>query len=326
MLGHVAVLVASLAAVGLVIARPPDRDPRVADSRSSVLRHPYPGTHAVPLQDRRWGRRPMRSRAHRPDDARSRRPLRQRPPAQGRGPRATDGRVRPGVLLGRREAVLGDARRVLDRRRLRRRLHAEPDVRGGVLGAHRSRRGRARRVSTRAVVSYEQLLKVFWEDHDPSQGMRQGNDVGTQYRSAIYFADDEQRAAAEATRSAYRRRAATRPATARSPPRSPPSATSTTPSRTTSSTWPRTPAATARSTPPASAAGSRFRPRVTANGFTERPRTSPASIVDKAKDVADDVDEKAGDLVDKVGEKIPDSVKDTAGDIKEKAERPRSTR
>ena len=54
-----------------------------------------------------------------------------------------------------------------------------------------------------AVVSYEQLLKAFWEDHDPSQGMRQGNDVGTQYRSAIYTADDEQRAAAEATKTSY---------------------------------------------------------------------------------------------------------------------------
>ncbi len=54
-----------------------------------------------------------------------------------------------------------------------------------------------------AVVSYEQLLKAFWEDHDPSQGMRQGNDVGTQYRSAIYYADAEQRAAAEATRDSY---------------------------------------------------------------------------------------------------------------------------
>jgi peptide-methionine (S)-S-oxide reductase len=53
------------------------------------------------------------------------------------------------------------------------------------------------------VVSYEDLLKVFWESHDPTQGMRQGNDVGTQYRSAIYTADDAQRAAAEASRDAY---------------------------------------------------------------------------------------------------------------------------
>ena len=48
-----------------------------------------------------------------------------------------------------------------------------------------------------AVISYEQLLKTFWESHDPTQGMRQGNDVGTQYRSGIYVYDDEQRAAAE---------------------------------------------------------------------------------------------------------------------------------
>jgi peptide-methionine (S)-S-oxide reductase len=53
------------------------------------------------------------------------------------------------------------------------------------------------------VVSYEALLKVFWESHDPTQGMRQGNDVGTQYRSAIYWYDDEQRAAAEASRGRF---------------------------------------------------------------------------------------------------------------------------
>ncbi|HET6500538.1 MAG TPA: peptide-methionine (S)-S-oxide reductase MsrA [Amycolatopsis sp.] len=54
-----------------------------------------------------------------------------------------------------------------------------------------------------AQVSYETLLKVFWEGHDPTQGMRQGNDLGTQYRSAIYYADDRQRDEAEASRDAF---------------------------------------------------------------------------------------------------------------------------
>ena len=54
-----------------------------------------------------------------------------------------------------------------------------------------------------AKVSYENLLKVFWENHDPTQGMRQGNDAGTQYRSGIYAFDAEQKAAAEASRAAY---------------------------------------------------------------------------------------------------------------------------
>ena len=52
-------------------------------------------------------------------------------------------------------------------------------------------------------VSYEDLLRVFWENHDPTQGMRQGNDVGTQYRSVIYCYGDAQRRAAEASRLAY---------------------------------------------------------------------------------------------------------------------------
>jgi peptide-methionine (S)-S-oxide reductase len=54
-------------------------------------------------------------------------------------------------------------------------------------------------------VSYEALLKVFWESHDPTQGMRQGNDVGTQYRSAIYTSSAAQQAAAEASRERYQR-------------------------------------------------------------------------------------------------------------------------
>ena len=53
------------------------------------------------------------------------------------------------------------------------------------------------------VVSYASLLRVFWENHDPTQGMRQGNDVGTQYRSGIYVANDAQRAAAESSRDMY---------------------------------------------------------------------------------------------------------------------------
>lgn len=54
-----------------------------------------------------------------------------------------------------------------------------------------------------ARVPYEELLRVFWESHDPTQGMRQGHDVGTQYRSGIYCYSDAQRAAAEASRAAY---------------------------------------------------------------------------------------------------------------------------
>ncbi|WP_197093484.1 peptide-methionine (S)-S-oxide reductase MsrA [Nonomuraea sp. SBT364] len=56
-----------------------------------------------------------------------------------------------------------------------------------------------------ARISYEELLKVFWEAHDPTQGMRQGNDVGTQYRSAIYYHSPEQQKAAETSRDAYQK-------------------------------------------------------------------------------------------------------------------------
>ena len=55
-------------------------------------------------------------------------------------------------------------------------------------------------------IAYEQLLKIFWESHDPTQGMRQGNDVGTQYRSGIYVYDDEQKQQACASRDAFQER------------------------------------------------------------------------------------------------------------------------
>jgi len=54
-----------------------------------------------------------------------------------------------------------------------------------------------------AIISFDALLKIFWESHDPTQGMRQGNDVGTQYRSGIYLYDDDQHRAAEASRDFY---------------------------------------------------------------------------------------------------------------------------
>ncbi len=54
-------------------------------------------------------------------------------------------------------------------------------------------------------VTYDDLLKMFWESHDPTQGMRQGNDVGTQYRSGIYYYGETQRAAAERSRDEYQR-------------------------------------------------------------------------------------------------------------------------
>ena len=56
------------------------------------------------------------------------------------------------------------------------------------------------------VIQYEDLLRIFWESHDPTQGMRQGNDAGTQYRSAIYTFGEQQRRAAEASLAAYQRR------------------------------------------------------------------------------------------------------------------------
>jgi peptide-methionine (S)-S-oxide reductase len=120
-----------------------------------------------------------------------------------------------------------------------------------------------------SATSFEELLRVFWEGHDPTQGMRQGNDVGTQYRSAILWLDDSQRVQAEASRQVYQRVLAETGTLAEGerPPasvaaghgeinwrRPTPHTRSTTPRTTTSSTSPRIPAATAGWAAPASAA------------------------------------------------------------------------
>ena len=88
-----------------------------------------------------------------------------------------------------------------------------------------------------AKVSYAALLKVFWESHDPTQGMRQGNDAGTQYRSVIFYHSEEQRAAAEESRAVYREEAGRGRLRRRSPRRSSRPASSTSPRTTTSSTF-----------------------------------------------------------------------------------------
>ena len=96
-----------------------------------------------------------------------------------------------------------------------------------------------------AQIDYTELLRIFWEGHDPTQGMGQGNDRGTQYRSGIYHASAGQRETAEASRDAYQGAPRGEAGTARSRRRSSSSAPSTTPRSTISSTWTRTPAATA---------------------------------------------------------------------------------
>ena len=96
------------------------------------------------------------------------------------------------------------------------------------------------------VLPFEQLLKTFWEGHDPTQGMRQGNDMGTQYRSALYWTTDAQREIALRSRDAYQAALSER-GRGQITTELPRPARSTRPRTTTSSTCRRTPAATAAS-------------------------------------------------------------------------------
>jgi peptide-methionine (S)-S-oxide reductase len=132
-----------------------------------------------------------------------------------------------------------------------------------------------------SVVSYEDLLKVFWENHDPTQGMRQGHDIGTQYRSAIYVRDDAQRRAAEASRVAFQQALSASGYGAITPMRP----TSTTPRTITSNTSPRIRAAIAASVAPASRAPSAS-PRWTRPAKQTVDRTTDAPVSKRCRQTA----------------------------------------
>ena len=100
-----------------------------------------------------------------------------------------------GCFWGAEQVFWEARRRVQHRRRLRGRVHANPTYEEVCSG----RTGHAEVVLVvfdPAVIELRAMLKLFWESHDPTQGMRQGNDVGSQYRSAIYWHDEAQRTAA----------------------------------------------------------------------------------------------------------------------------------
>jgi peptide-methionine (S)-S-oxide reductase len=113
--------------------------------------------------------------------------------------RHAGGRLRHGLFLGCREAVLEAARRVFHRRRLRRRHTPNPTYQE-VCSGQTGHTEVVKVIFDPKVTSYEDLLETFWERHNPTEGMRQGNDIGTQYRSAIYTHGPEQQRLAEESR------------------------------------------------------------------------------------------------------------------------------
>ena len=113
------------------------------------------------------------------------------------------GGLRNGLLLGRGADLLAGPRGVHDSGWLRGRHHAQPHL-GGVLGAHRPRGGGAG-VFDPAATSYEEIAEALLGGPDPTRRIRQGADVGTQYRSAIVWQSESQRAQAESSKETYQR-------------------------------------------------------------------------------------------------------------------------
>ena len=157
-----------------------------------------------------------------------------------------------GCFWGAEKQVLGTGRRRLcHRRRLCRRADAEPDSTRKSAPAAPATTKWCWWCTIRKRFPTRRLLKTFWESHDPTQGMRQGNDVGTQYRSGIYTFTPEQRQAAEASKAMYEQGGSRARATAPSPPRSSTRRSSISPRTITSNISPRIRSAIAGSAAPA---------------------------------------------------------------------------
>ena len=192
-----------------------------------------------------------------------------------------------GLLLGRRARVLAARRRLHHRGRLRGRLHAEPDLRGGVLRLHGPHGGRARRVRPRAASAATRSCARSGRATTRRRAMRQGNDVGTQYRSAIYTCRRRPARRGRGVARGLPGGAGRRRQAAGSPRRSSRPGRSTTPSPTTSSTSPRTRTATAasaaRASPAPSGSACARRAEHFGRGARARCGAPPASAISVAR-------------------------------------------
>ena len=147
------------------------------------------------------------ARPHRPDDAGSGRPLRQRPPARpARGRRACRPPCSPWAASGVSSASSGNSTACTRRSSATQAATPRtPPTRRSAPASPVTPRPSSSSTTPRSI-SYERLLQTFWEEHDPTQGMRQGNDVGSQYRSAIFVTDASQQPLIEASRAMFQER------------------------------------------------------------------------------------------------------------------------